>query len=266
MSGRIVITGLGICAPNGTDLATFQNAMQKGISGIRKQGDLDALGFRCQVAGKPEITSKVLNQYFSNLDLKGIESTGLIYGGVAGIQAWEDAGLPITADGEPKWDTGIVFGTSILGVDKFRESILKIDQGQVRRLGSTTVPQTMASGISAFLAGKLGCGNQVTTNSSACSTGTEAVILGAERIRSGHAKRMLVGSCSDSGPYIWGGFDAMRIVPAGYNDRPELARKVSSDLYYLIWDAFADAGIEIPFPQRDLNLGSGWDRVMAPQS
>ena len=46
-------------------------------------------------------------------------------------------------------------------------------------------------------------------------------------------------------------------------DRPELARRVSSDLYYLIWDAFADAGIEIPFPQRDLNLGKGWEK-MAP--
>jgi small-conductance mechanosensitive channel len=44
-------------------------------------------------------------------------------------------------------------------------------------------------------------------------------------------------------------------------NRPELARRVSSDLYYLIWDAFAEAGIEIPFPQRDLNLGKGWEKV-----
>ena len=70
----------------------------------------------------------------------------------------------------------------------------------------------MASGISAFLGGMLGLGNQVTTNSSACTTGTEAIILGFDRIQSGKATHMLVGSCSDGGPYIWGGFDAMRVM------------------------------------------------------
>jgi 3-oxoacyl-(acyl-carrier-protein) synthase len=36
---------------------------------------------------------------------------------------------------------------------------------------------------------------------------------------------MLVGSCSDSGPYIWGGFDALRILPYQYNDNPEKASR-----------------------------------------
>jgi 3-oxoacyl-(acyl-carrier-protein) synthase len=79
----------------------------------------------------------------------------------------------------------------------------------------------MASGISAYLGGILGCGNQVTTNSSACTTGTEGILMGYDRIKSGRATRMLVGSCSDSGPYVWGGFDAMRILPRTYNHLPE---------------------------------------------
>jgi 3-oxoacyl-(acyl-carrier-protein) synthase len=79
----------------------------------------------------------------------------------------------------------------------------------------------MTSGISAYLGGILGLGNQVTTNSSACTTGTEALLLGFERIQQGKAKRMLVGSCNDDGPYIWGGFDAMRVMTYKYNDDPE---------------------------------------------
>jgi 3-oxoacyl-(acyl-carrier-protein) synthase len=31
---------------------------------------------------------------------------------------------------------------------------------------------------------------------------------------------MLVGSCSDHGPYIWGGFDAMRVMTYKHNDSP----------------------------------------------
>ena len=124
-------------------------------------------------------------------------------------------------DSELDYDTGLIFGTGTSGVEKFREAIYKLDDGQVRRLGSTVVIQTMASGISAYLSGMLGLGNQVTTNSSACTTGTEAVLMGYDRIKSGKAKRMLVGSCSDHGPYVWGGFDAMRVMTYKHNGDPE---------------------------------------------
>ena len=79
----------------------------------------------------------------------------------------------------------------------------------------------MASGVSAYLGGMLGLGNQVTTNSSACTTGTEALLMGFNRIKAGKAKRMLVGSCSDHGPYLWGGFDAMRVITYKHNENPE---------------------------------------------
>jgi 3-oxoacyl-(acyl-carrier-protein) synthase len=69
-------------------------------------------------------------------------------------------------------------------VEKFRESIYKIDDFQTRRLGSTAVAQTMNSGVSAYLGGKLGLGNQVTTNSSACTTGAESILMAYERIKS----------------------------------------------------------------------------------
>ena len=225
MKRRVVITGMGICAPNAVGLPSFRQAMFQGKSGLRHLPELEALGFRCQVGGVPEITDSILNEYFKKLDLRDLLSTGLIYGTIAGLEAWQHAGLPLADAENPQWDSGIIFGTSILGVDKFRESILKIDEGNVRRLGSTTVPQTMASGISAFLAGKIGCGNQVSSNSSACSTGTEAILMAFERIHNGLADRMLAGSCSDSGPYVWGGFDAMRVVPSTYNQQPERASR-----------------------------------------
>jgi 3-oxoacyl-(acyl-carrier-protein) synthase len=71
------------------------------------------------------------------------------------------------------------------------------------------------------LGGKLGLGNQVSTNSSACTTGTESILMAFERIKSGQAKRILAGSTSDSGPYIWGGFDAMKVCTFKHNETPE---------------------------------------------
>ncbi|MGY5849404.1 beta-ketoacyl-[acyl-carrier-protein] synthase family protein [Salegentibacter sp. F14] len=225
---RVVITGLGVMAPNATNLSDFKTAIKNGKSGIAHFRELEALNFSCQVAGQPELTQERLQQYFSPLELRGLNSSGIFYGTIAGIDAWKDAGLPIDKENSPDWESGIIFGTGILGVDKFREAIHLIEAGKTRRLGSTSVLQTMASGISAFLGGKLGCGNQVTTNSSACSTGTEAVLMGYDRIKSGKAKRMLVGSCNDHGPFVWGGFDAMRILPHNFNNNPTSASRPMS--------------------------------------
>ena len=161
------------------------------------------------------------SQYFTELELRGFNSTGILYGVIAGMEAWKNAGLPIEINDDPDWDSGTIFGSGTSGIDKFRESIYKIDELQVRRLGSTVVAQTMNSGISAYLGGKLGLGNQVTTNSSACATGTEAIMMAYDRIQSGQAKRILAGSTGDSGPYIWAGFDALRVCSSNYNHNPE---------------------------------------------
>ncbi len=228
MNKRVVITGLGACAPNGVGLSAFTEAMQKGISGIRFHPKLKQLGFSCQIAGEPLIKDNLLSTYFTPLQLRGLNSSGLVYGVIAGQDAWKDAGLSFSSKDTPDWDSGILFGTGILGADKFRESIYAIDEKNVRKLGSGTVMQVMASGISAYLGGMLGCGNQVTTNSSACTTGTEGVLMAFERIQAGKAKRMLVGSCSDSGPYIWAGFDSMRILPRKYNEQPTKASRPMS--------------------------------------
>ncbi len=228
MSHRVVITGLGVCAPNGVGLQDFTHSLQHGISGIRFQPRLKQLQFSCQIAGEPLIKDNVLQQYFTPLQLRGLNASGLVYGVIAGMDAWKDANLPLAPKETPDWDSGIVFGTGILGADKFRESIYAIDQGNTRRLGSTSVMQVMASGISAYLGGMLGAGNQVTTNSSACTTGTEGILMAYERIKSGRATRMLTGSCSDSGPYLWAGFDSMRILPRNYNETPEKASRPMS--------------------------------------
>ena len=221
MNRRVVITGLGIVAPNGVGLDAFTHSIKNGISGIKYDAELERLQFSCQISGKPEISTELSLNYLSELELRNFNSTGILYGVIAGMDAWKDAGLPIENNEEPDWDSGTIFGTGTSGIEKFRESIYKIDDFQTRRLGSTAVAQTMNSGVSAYLGGKLGLGNQVTTNSSACTTGTESILMAYERIKSGQAKRVLAGSTSDSGPYIWGGFDAMRVCTFKHNDSPE---------------------------------------------
>jgi 3-oxoacyl-[acyl-carrier-protein] synthase I len=46
-------------------------------------------------------------------------------------------------------------------------------------------------------------------------------MMAYDRIQAGQAKRILAGSTGDSGPYIWAGFDALRVCSSKYNDNPE---------------------------------------------
>ncbi|MBV7269048.1 beta-ketoacyl-[acyl-carrier-protein] synthase family protein [Winogradskyella luteola] len=221
MKSRVVITGMGVVAPNGVGISQFTEALKKGTSGITFHQELKDLNFSCQIGGVPNIPHELKSNYFTDLQLRGFNSSGILYGCIAGVDAWKDAGFDVNPESDLDYDTGLIFGTGTSGVEKFREAIYKLDDGKVKRLGSTVVLQTMASGVSAYLSGMLGLGNQVTTNSSACTTGTEGVLMGYDRIKSGKAKRMLVGSCSDHGPYVWGGFDAMRVMTYKHNENPE---------------------------------------------
>lgn len=229
MKNRVVITGLGVVAPNGVGLIEFTNAIKSGKSGITFHQELKDKGFSCCIGGIPQVSEEKKLEYLTPLQLRGFNSTSILYGCMAGIDAWKDAGFSVDENSILDYDSGLIFGTGTSGIEKFREAIYKIDDQNVRRLGSTSVVQTMASGISAYLGGILGLGNQVTTNSSACTTGTEALLLGFERIKNGKAKRMLVGSSSDSSLYTWGGFDAMRVMSYKHNESPEKGSRPMSE-------------------------------------
>lgn len=227
MKNRVVITGLGVVAPNGVGLNDFERAIKAGKSGIRYYEELKEMNFSCCVGGRPEVSEELKLKYFTPLQLRNFSSSGILYGCIAGVDAWKDANLRFAGD-EPDWESGCIFGAGISGVEKMREATYKLDNGKVKRLGSNAVSQTMSSGVSAYLSGIIGFGNQVTTNSSACATGTEAILMAYDRINSGRAKRMLAGSTGDHGPYIWGGFDAMRVLTYKQNHAPEKASRPMS--------------------------------------
>ena len=52
MKRRVVITGLGVIAPNGIGKDEFWKALREGISGIKKITRFDASTYPCQVAGE----------------------------------------------------------------------------------------------------------------------------------------------------------------------------------------------------------------------
>lgn len=224
---RVVITGLGVVAPNGHGLKDFEQALRDGKSGISFHQRLADLKFGCHVGGVPQLTDETIQSYFTSEQLLAMNSS-TIYAGIAAIDCWKDAGLkmPGNTEEDVDWDTGAVIGTGIGGADTLGDLVVpNVNAGTVRRIGSTSVEQTMASAVSAKVGGLLALGGQVYSNSSACTTGTEAVINAYFTIREGRSKRMLAGGAEGHSHYIWAGFDAMRVLGRGFNDRPEQASR-----------------------------------------
>jgi len=227
---RVVVTGLGVVAPNGIGVAEFEDALRVGRSGVAFQPRMNELRMACQVAGTPPIDSSLIEATFRESTVRVMNSS-MMYAGLAAIECWRDAGFAYDRDeqGPVDWETGAIIGTGVAGMDTIADRLVPLtNAGEVRRLGSAMPEQYMGSAPSAFVGGLLGLGGLVTTLSSACATGTEAIIQAFERIRSGNIQRILSGSTEGTSVYSWAGFDAMRVCCRTHNHAPEKASRPMS--------------------------------------
>ncbi len=230
MRRRVVVTGLGVVSSIGSTYEDFTTSLHEGRSGIRYMPVMEEHNFGCRVAGVPEGVDELAEASFDSDELFAMNSSHR-YGCIAAIDAWRDAGFerPAPDDDRVDWECGAVVGTGVGGLDTVGGKVVPLtDAGKVRRLGSSIVEQVMGSGVSARIAGLLALGNQVTSNSSACASGAEAIVMGLERIRSGRAVRMLCGGVEGASHYSWAGFDAMKVLARRFNDRPETASRPMS--------------------------------------
>jgi 3-oxoacyl-(acyl-carrier-protein) synthase len=221
---------MGVLAPNAHGLSNYANALRAGISGIRHIPLLEELKFTCQVAGAPQQVDELKKQYLSPEVLLAMNSS-MVFGAIAAIDCWKDAGFTFdpSRSGEPDWDTGAIIGTGVGGSDTVGGRLSEYtNQGRVRKLGSVIAEQAMSSASSANIGGLLGLGGPVSTNSSACTTGTEALANAFFMLTSGRVKRMLAGATEGASQYTWAPFDAMRVLAKGFNDSPQQASRPMS--------------------------------------
>ncbi len=228
---RVVITGLGVVSANAIGVENYEKALREGKSGIKYWEELNQLNLKCQIGGAPDLSSINLGDHLPRLLAEKLTNKGILYAMLAGVEAWEDAGLKPNAETRD-FNSGMIFGAGDLSFDSFINRdfpAYPIDKGESRRLGSRTISECMNSGGAAYLNSVLGLGNRVQSNSSACITGSEAVLMGYEYLAQGKADRMICGSTEGDGRYIWAAFDAMRVLCSNSNDDPEFGSRPMSN-------------------------------------
>ena len=230
MSKRVVVTGMGVVSPIGSTIEEFQKNLFDAKSGITYCKMLEEKNFVCRVAGIPKYdghNDELMGKYFPLETDKAIK-----YAVSAAIDAWRDAGfeLPDVYADETNENLGIVAGSVCAGHNFFIERKDLIDSGLVKKLGSWYPINAMHSGVAAFLSNIFAASSTVEYVSSACATGSESIVRAFDRIKSGDAEMMLAGGCDADSPYLWAGFDTMRLLCRNSNDEPTKANRQMSAL------------------------------------
>lgn len=223
---RVVITGMGIVAPNAIGLDAYRMALCEGRSGLAHSQQMKDLNFGCQVVGIPQVSDELAEQCMGPVMFKNSNSS-MKYSVIAALECWQDAGLKVPQSDSPTdWGTAAIIGTCVGGIDTIGDFVApETNAGRVRRLGSSAAERVMSSCMSACVGGLLGLGGQVTTNSSACATGSEALIDAYWMIRENRIDRVLAGSSEPASIYTWACLDALRVTMRQSNEQPQAAAR-----------------------------------------
>lgn len=220
ISRRVVITGLGVVAPNGIGVDPFWEGLIAGRSAIRPITLFDASQYRSRIAG--EVPDFDPNQYISS---KRIATMGRFtqFAVAAARQAWEESGLGVSRKIDPM-RVGLATGTSIGDPNHVyaRQHRNFIQRGR-RGVHFSTSAEYTGHAATGHVAIELGFTGPTQTISTGCASGHEVLNWAFRSILSGQLDAVLAGSAdSVLDPFYFATLDVLNILSAR-NHEPEKA-------------------------------------------
>ena len=214
---RVVVTGLGVTASNGSGVARFWDALVNGRSGLGPITRFDASALRTRIAGEVkdlEPGALADNKTFR----RSARFTQLAL--AAALEALNDAGLAEAPDRE---GAAVVVGSGIGGFDYLMEehqSFLSRGPGRFKPLTVPMIIPNMAAGAIAMETGLRGPNLCTTT---ACAAGANAIGTALDLIRDGRASWAIAGGAECTlEPFAIDGYGQLRALSTR-NDEPQLA-------------------------------------------
>lgn len=217
---RVLITGLGVLAPNGNDPATYWDALVNGRSGIGTISRFDASRHRVDIAGQVKDFDPGMV-----LDRKEVRHSDpfVHYAVYAASQAFDNAGLDMDRIDADR--VGVIFGSGIGGIGTFeRQHSVLLDRGPTR-VSPFFVPMMICDMCAGMISIKLGARGPNYTTVSACASAAHAIGEAARKIQYDEADVMVTGGTEASITEMsLAGFSAARVL-AQRNDSPESASR-----------------------------------------
>lgn len=218
---RVVVTGMGAVSSLGNTLAETWQGIKDGRSGIANITLFDTTDYDCKVAGE-------VKNFDSSLWMDKKESRKMArftqFAVAASVQALQDAGLTKeNIDGER---TNILLGNGIGGFETYEESFNKYFSVGPSRIPPMTIPKLIPNEAAGNISMMFGIHGTALTLATACSSGTDALGMALDQIRSGRCDVCVAGGCEST---ITGfgiaSFQILHTLPTSFNDDPTKASR-----------------------------------------
>ena len=213
---RIVVTGIGVIAPNGNDLTTFWNNLLAGKSGIGPITRFDTTDIPSKVAG--EVKDFVPGNYMDPKEAKRNDRyTQLAM--AASRMAFNDAGLKVGQVDSDRF--GVIIGSGIGGMETIEEQTRNLIEKGARRVSPFTIPSLIANMASGIVAIEFQAKSANFGVVSACAAGSHALGEALMHMRNGVADIMLAGGSEAAITRLgFAGFCNMKAMATEFNDNP----------------------------------------------
>ncbi len=238
---RVVVTGIGVVAPNGIGRREFSEAIFEGRSGVNYVESFDTAGLNIKIAGEVKNFDVLpyLGEHRKSLKLM---SRAVRFAVGAAAMAVEDAGIETDRLDPARF--GVCMGAGITPVDvgELVGPIMSgvgpdgtFDMGRFSRARAESIfplwllqhlPNMAAAHIS-ILQHAMGPNNTIVT---ACAAGTQAVGDAFRLIARGDADVVLAGGCdSRLDPQLFVAYSAMKAVSASVRPPTEVSRPFDAE-------------------------------------
>ena len=207
---RVVVTGMGVVSAIGNNVSENLASLKAGRTGIRKADFLDSKYAETHLFGEVKLSNQDLFQELEISDLIGFTRTELL-----AVKAFREAisQANLSVDELSSFDTAFLSATTVGGMTEtdaiYADANTNEEPGQFvnsYRSGAHTLRIAQLQKLKGY----------TDTMNTACSSSANAIMLGARLIKSGRAKRAIVGGVDSLAKYTVNGFNSLQI----FSDEP----------------------------------------------
>jgi len=217
---RVVITGMGVVAPNGIGIEPFWDSLVHGRSAVRKITHFDASSYPCQVAA--EVPDFDPTDYMDPKTARRLARFAQ-FALAASKMAIEDSKIDFSLENPSR--VGVYIGTAMGGedVNEIQHTIF-LEKG-LKRINPFTAFSCSTHSASGIISCEFNLKGANTTIAAGCNSGVDAFYLAYNAVRLGDADVVIVGAGeAPITPYIYGVFCATGFLSKEYQ-QPQKALK-----------------------------------------
>ena len=218
---RVVITGMGAVTPLGNTVDEFWAGIKAGKSGIGPTTLFDASVNKVHYSA--EVKNFDPSLYMDSKDARKMARFTQL-GVAAAKMALDDAGL--MGNAEVLDETGIILGVGIGGLEETEADVLGMAKMNGTKTNPMAIPKLIPNEVGGNIAIQFGLHGPVQSIATACSSGTDALGVAFDMVRSGRLDTCLSGG-AESTICQFGvvGFEVLHALSTGFDDEPTKASR-----------------------------------------